>query len=430
MMENSPYNLLPAAAKIRFRVSYSELVSPGGITLIKNASEKWGALIPAGKWTVTGYRYLVRAEYESIGFHKSRNLLEAVSYEKGKWNKKTNRYSYFDPSGKKVWEAPRGMYPAIDSFGNMIIEVDGKFGLLDTHFGVAIEPVYDQLVAINEKFFRIQKNRKYGVVDAEGNCVLEALYVQIMNRAGEKVMARDEAGQWFSIELETGLREEKPFERVFRATSNSYGAPVESSLQLLKAFAYPRIIPEEDEDSEEEMVLYRGKWGIVEAGGQIVIPIDYDYIDFLENPDFFKVCQGELNFTDEMDDEEGVYRKTLIPGTAKWGIIDRENRIVVPIEYDWIDEVGHTLWCVHLGGKVFYNDNYQEDYWMCTGSKLGVFNKEQLVVPVEYDSIHLHWYLALNGIRVSKRDNGIEKTDVYTFDGKNLQDLPPKKTWK
>jgi hypothetical protein len=435
-MSESPCNLLPPAVKVRFRVVYSELADPGlGITIIKNASEKWGVLVPAGRWTLSGYKYLVKAQYESIGFDKNTQLIEAVFYEDNKWNKETNVYSFFDTAGKKVWESEKGMSASIDKFGNILVEAYGKFGLLGKDFRMAVKPEYKSLSSINENCLRIgSEDGMYGIIDRENQMLLEPVYHEIMKMTAEgKVIVRKSGENCQLFDLETRELMPLPYQKVRYASSNSYGAPVKESEHLLKAIADLRQIDEAFRYDYEEMVEYQGKWGIVEANGEPVIPLEYDYIDFLENPSYLKVCKGELNFT-ELEDEEGYLRTTLEPGKAKWGIVDLANRIVVPVEYDWIDEVGNTLWAVHKGGTVFYNDDYQEDYWAIRGSKLGVHNPDKLIIPVEYDTITLNWYRIRlkDRIEVGKLENGTEKQDLFTLEGKKIVtgDHSAGKTWK
>lgn len=63
------------------------------------------------------------------------------------------------------------------------------------------------------------------------------------------------------------------------------------------------------------------------------------------------------------------------------GIIDANNKVILPIEYDWIDEDSATSWIVYRGGKVFYNDDYQENYWMIKGARVHVYHLDQLIYP-------------------------------------------------
>ena len=79
---------------------------------------------------------------------------------------------------------------------------------------------------------------------------------------------------------------------------------------------------------------------------------------------------------------------------------------------------------VYKGGQVYYNDDYQEDYWTIKGGKLGVYNGQQLITPVEYASIDKNWFRVKDYIFVRKEDQP-EEYDVYTFDGQKLETNKP-----
>jgi hypothetical protein len=141
--------------------------------------------------------------------------------------------------------------------------------------------------------------------------------------------------------------------------------------------------------AEGKMIRYQGKWGIINGAGNIIIPNDYSFVDFLRNPKYFKVCIGEIEVVDYEDDDENYITSIK---NVKWGIVDINNEIIIPIEYDWIDEVESTVWVVYKGGTVFYNDDYQEDYWTINNAKLGVYNLTKLITPIEYDVIKKNWF--------------------------------------
>ena len=175
------------------------------------------------------------------------------------------------------------------------------------------------------------------------------------------------------------------------------------------------------------MIRYQGKWGIIDGAGEVIIPNNYCFVDFLRNPKYFKVGIGKIEVIDDEDDDENYLTSIK---NVKWGIVDFNNEIIVPIEYDWIDEVESTIWVVYKGGTVFYNDDYQEDYWTIKNAKLGVYNLQKLITPIEYDTIKTNWFRIKDYIFVQNGKNYFDDNsteyDVFTLEGKKIEANKPK----
>ncbi|WP_396152951.1 WG repeat-containing protein [Flavobacterium sp.] len=299
-----------------------------------------------------------------------------------------------------------------------------KYGIL-VSYECMIEPFYERLKHIKDKFFKANQNKLFGIVDWNGSIILPFEYLEIVDTTlDNKIIVQHQNTTYFSFDLVTKSLAELPFDKILRASSNTYGAPFLKSYNYFKSIKNCTIT--NDDFSGHEITSYSGKWGIIQSDGKELIPNEYDFIDFLRNPNYYKVCKGELRFV-KYEDDDG-YDKISIEN-AKWGIIDSNNVVIVPIEYEWIDEVESTIWVAYKGGKVFYNDEYQEDYWMIKNGKLGVFNLNKLIVPFEYDSIKLSWFRIKEYIFVQKGKNYFEDSeeyDVFTLDGKKIESNKPK----
>lgn len=418
-VSTTPYNLLPRRIKLLYRIIYSELVSDD-LTIFKNSSGKWGVLKKEQKWGFTSwYTCIVKPRYHSVGYNKQLEMIEAVEIVNNEWDSTTNIFYYYNTSGKLLRQLEKGTSANIDQHGNIIRKKNGLYGLFDTNFNVLIEPQYEQLRAIDNTYFIASKNQLFGIISVTDQPILEFAYTEIFDKTINNRVIVVKNSTYFSFDLINQTLESLPFDQVLRPTSNTYGAPTRNSLSLFKAIS---DCTKKEDMEEEDMAKYRGKWGIIEADGSIKIPLEYDYIDFLRNPRFFKVCKGNLVVND-WEDVESDYRLN-VSGDAKWGIVDAENNSIVPIEYDWIDEVESTIWVVYKGGQVYYNDDYQENYWTIKGGKLGVYNGKQLITPIEYASIDKNWFRVKDYIFVRKEDHPADY-DVYTFDGKKIEANKP-----
>lgn len=418
-MRERLYNQLPERIRNRFRIVYSESVSDG-IDIVKNDSGKWGVLKRSLKFGFfPSYDYLVEPEYDSVGFHELSGLILADSYPDGKWNQQENRYRFFSLDGKQLWESPKGTSVTLDKFGNRIICSEQQYGLLDQDFQPLIQPIYGNLRAIGREYFIAEQNGRYGVTDAAGLVILDFSYTEVVNEtSATTIIVKNEAGGYFSFDLKQKKLDALPFDKILKPTSNSRGKRSGGRPVVKTIVGYSE---RKSYSADLEMAAHSGKWGIAEANGKVLIPNEYDYIDCLRSSDFFKVCRGDLNFSELADEPKNL---RVVAGAAKWGIVNAQNQVVVPLEYDWIEDVEENIWVVYQGGEVYYNDDFQEDAWTIKGGKLGVYHLEKLIVPVAYDAIHTSWYRVKDYIFVQKGgevfDLHSKYYEVFSFDGQQI----------
>ncbi len=426
-MNDSPYNLLPGHIKRKFEIVYSELIYDN-ITMFKNKHEKWGVIINRLKFgLVSSYEYLVEPIYNGVSFNKILNLIAAHLYENNVFHQDKNIVFYFDLNGVIVWQSKKGeSILRIDEYGNIFLKRDNKIGLLNQTFSQIIAPKYELLDAIKSNLLKAFLNEKYGIINFSDETILDFSFDEIFDtiKDNKVIVRKDET--YFTFNIETYVLTKLPYAKILRASSNTYKAPSQESFNYYKSIS--NIIENQDyDDYNFEIFKYKGNWGIIDAAGEIIIPNDYTYIDFLRNPKYFKVGLGEIEIFEFEDENE--YNRTAIKN-IKWGIVDINNQVIVPIEYDWIDEVESTVWVVYKGGTVYYNDDYQEDYWTIKNGKLGVYNFNKLITPIEYDVIKKNWFRIKEYIFVQNGkeyfDDNSKDYDVYTLEGNQIKFNKPK----
>jgi hypothetical protein len=117
------------------------------------------------------------------------------------------------------------------------------------------------------------------------------------------------------------------------------------------------------------------KWGIISIFGSTIIPAIYDYISPMIADYYFKVFIGDYSwehdeysselFEEYLDTQSwngDDYIGTLKDG--KWGIVDLENRILVPVEYQWVELIDDRTVCCNVGGTriiKWYDGDGKED---------------------------------------------------------------------
>jgi len=110
------------------------------------------------------------------------------------------------------------------------------------------------------------------------------------------------------------------------------------------------------------------KWGYINTSGEIVIPLEYDRGISADRLSFVNglavVCIGKI-------DREDIYNNT---DDRKYGIIDIEGNIVLPIEYDMIYSADRFY-------RVAIRDKYKRQKW-------GLADMSgEFILPCIYDSI-------------------------------------------
>ena len=102
------------------------------------------------------------------------------------------------------------------------------------------------------------------------------------------------------------------------------------------------------------LIYPKGKFGLMDTNGKMIIPIKYNWIySFQEN--VTRVFIGEMEW-------EGV------PSKGKFCLVNKKGKELIPFKYDWIYEFHNGL------AKVSLND------------KFGYINmKGEEVIPLQFD---------------------------------------------
>lgn len=138
------------------------------------------------------------------------------------------------------------------------------------------------------------------------------------------------------------------------------------------------------------------KWGIISYFGEIIPPI-YDYISPIIAEKYFRIFEGDYNWDrDDLTMElffEHLYNGdswngdnyigTL--GAGKWGIIDSENKIQIPVKYEWVEFVAQNTVCCNIGGsriiKWYHGDDKKKVWSIADGQWEVIYIDFSLRVP-------------------------------------------------
>ena len=231
-------------------------------------------------------------------------------------------------------------YTFLTADGRVKIGLGGKYGLFDFNENSFVVPIEFEDVYIRTEcspssweIIGVKLNGKYGFIDMEGNTIIDFQYdsIQSFDPDGIAIVAKN--GKYGVI--------------------NVYGEEILPFDYLdLAYFSAENIFAENS----------YGKWGILDENFILKVPYEYD-----DTSSLIKVC---ANIKKGLADYEILFRwvdyKIAVKKDGKCGIIDINNNVIVPFEYDDI------LYC---------DDDYIH---VSKNGKWGYVNKEgDIVTPFE-----------------------------------------------
>ncbi|RLD47286.1 MAG: hypothetical protein DRI86_00810 [Bacteroidetes bacterium] len=158
--------------------------------------------------------------------------------------------------------------PIYDDYGNEIIE--RKYGFVDTLGNLVIPMIYDDAIDLRNKLSIVKKNGYYGIINRAGETILDFSYDKIYipeEGNGEYQMRTLKDGKYGCIEPDGKVILEPNYDRI---NLSYYDSGI--------------IVVTNDE-----------KMGCVNIKGELVIPLDFDYIS-VYNKNKFRVTIDEKTY--------------------------------------------------------------------------------------------------------------------------------------
>lgn len=132
-------------------------------------------------------------------------------------------------------------------------------------------------------------------------------------------------------------------------------------------------------------------YGVINKALDLIVPIEYGKIELYNN--LFLLYNSEKSEKTEIEDEKFssvVSHHSILGG--KWGISDSKHNILIPFIYDWIDFIQNKdIFLVNNGGIMTYLEQLGDGrgYWWIEGGKWGIINSNnEILVPVIYSKIN------------------------------------------
>lgn len=323
---------------------------------------------------ITG-KVILEPEYSTTDIYLSGEHLGKAYTKNGYWGTMNEKWETVIPFE----------YQSFKRFGweKVIAQENNKFGLIDFNNNVCINFEYEELSYIGN--LKAKQNGLWGIIDSDGNSIVEFNYQEIATTTPNYVLAKKE-NKWGYIDYNENLLLPFEYDTIQRFQGNSdmrllkknnhYGAlsidknfqiefiydslgNLESHNQIMldiceeQDYCFTKLLSCEYDTLKKFhdpffLVSKNSKYGILASEDSIIITLLYDSIEYKyshfnvkQNGKYALFSKKGEQLTDFVFDEMGSsYRFIqLVQIGDKYGIVNTEGKIIVPIKYKEIDYV-------------------------------------------------------------------------------------------
>lgn len=250
---------------------------------------------------------------------------------------------------------------------------NGKFGFTDEEDNWVIQPVYDEITEFYGLSFTFVKSKgKWGLIDQQNTTILPFDYSKVIF---DEYLLGDEQNvivvknnKYGIVSRTTGkILIDCIYEKSFEFTdgiiphlgnlsvvyrNNKAGLINEKGVEIVPCIYDVGKIPFQDMYNDYYATAKQnGKTGVIDTLGHLVVPCVYDEIKTSEDEELLDIIKGKKHgvfslrlvkelvppLYDEVINFEGDY--ACVQLKKKYGAINKEGRVIVPIVYANDDEV-------------------------------------------------------------------------------------------
>ncbi len=361
-------------------------------------------------WCVDGlaqaerYAEVIPPTYEAVG-NFSEDLAE---FRVG--SGETGKYGFIDKAGKVVL-SPKFSFAGEFHEGLARVvpggDKNGKVGYIDRTGKEIVPPKYDSAGDFCEGLAPVQLGEKWGFIDRTGKEVVPCKYYTVcefIDGVARVGVGDDEEGLWGFVDT-TG-REVIPCQYSRIGDIGDWRWWTADQHPFFEGLAAAWLPGEEDGEGDEsgeedEDAEIKGKMGILDKAGKVVVPLELEYDEAGEfHEGLMAVMQidrasyrkevGDVNPADA-DEEEPDY---TITRHAKVGFMDATGELVIPLAYTCPFYAGngcgdpeYLMPKFSEGLAAVMNDDRQQSHaFLQNSGKFGYIDKAgKVVIPFLYD---------------------------------------------
>ncbi len=310
--------------------------------------------------------------FEEVSAIQLKELATEIPYEKSVLKyKEKGKYGIINFDGKKITKA---IYDNIENLpfkeGELLVEKDGKYGVINI-LGKNIIPIQYKEIKVDEYYEEKNAYNYSGyIVATEKDNQISYKYINYNNKIETKSEYQD-------IKRIIDYENKDEFYLIFKK-DNKYGIMKDTDVIINNE--YDSI--EYDSFNQLFIVKKDGKYGIVKLNGETVISCLYDeinieglYIYALKNDEqiIFNTSGEKIensNYKSVYNAKDTKYKIT-IDNDNKYGVIDENNKVIIPNNYFYI---GYLI----------------NNYFVVSGQngKNGIIDdKGKIILDIKYDTI-------------------------------------------
>jgi len=334
-------------------LKYDDLTDFADGVAITNVGMDWdanGKFVAFGKYGVID-RFgseIVPPKYDKIG--RFSEGLASVE--------QNNKFGFIDRGGNVVipltyadagtfsdgaaWVQTGSRIRGIAKTGWTISTMGGKSGLIDMSGIEFVQPKYDWIGRFSDKLVDVRLNGNCGYIGRDGQFKIPSQYKDCRSFS-EGLAAVKIGGKWGFIDKNGDLVIPAAYDIVDYFSEGLAWFNVGAETDVASAA------------TQDDILYLKGKWGLIDKSGNVVLPIKYDSV-FAFEYNLARVNVG-FHFTENAD---GTFSEV---SRGRWGFIDRSGNEVIALKYSHLGDFKNGFAEVTLDEKIFYIDRNGREFY-------------------------------------------------------------------
>lgn len=253
------------------------------------------------------------------------------------------------------------------------VQKNGKYGYIDSNGKVVIPLQYDWCDKFSEDLGQVWKNEKLGYIDRTGKMVLSLQDYSGASSFSEGLAAvrgSNEDGKCGYIDRTGKLviplqyDDADDFSEGLAAVTEEKISWKSGYIDCTGKVVIPLQYDEAHPFSEGLAVVRKGeKYGYIDRTGKVVIPLQYHWCEpFSDGMAAVGMDDYNYKYIDRTGKEVTSQEYSFFDGLAavekneKWGYIDRDGKVVIPLQYDYVYDFSEGLAVVYKDEKKSFID--------------------------------------------------------------------------
>jgi len=316
--------------------------------------------------------------------------------------KKNNKYGILDFSGKKVTDPIYDEVTSLtDKYGEILIKTDGKYGVINVKGVVLVNPKYDYVKGDGYCINNSYKEGGYIV----GKKTDKGLVYGYINKDGKEVIKLEQETLYRVTEINSN--------DVYMVASLNGRYAIYKNNDNLTDYKYINVFYNNGTDT---FTVQKNKmYGLVNLDGKVVIKEQYD--ELMAVGIYVKASKDDVSYTFDLNGKEvanSQFVSLSVTSTGKfyismddnyrYGIVDKEKKVIVENKYDYIEEVENTSLLIATIGT---------DITIYSGSAKEIVSVERAELEfigdyIKVDTADESYYLTIDGKKVDNKTVYIE----------------------